>query len=170
MNELIYLITFNRWIQYKIIYEILETYFMGCMTDYTYGNYVYFNNNIYAPKEHNNKFIFNQEPYFIYHYYQILWRRHWNCYLSYLLIKWLKMYDQTCQSRGSVIKRVKMEETKSTNGTNVCGKNVQCKCFLIRWFIKDLQYNYVFSLIKKCLKIRYYFSSLIKFKSDWMEE
>ena len=34
------------------------------MTDYTYGHYVYFNNIIDAPKEHHNKFILNQEPFF----------------------------------------------------------------------------------------------------------
>ena len=32
------------------------------MPDYNYGDYVYFNNNIDAPKEHHNKFISNQEP------------------------------------------------------------------------------------------------------------
>ena len=31
------------------------------MPDYTYVDYVYFNNNIYAPKEHHIKFILNQE-------------------------------------------------------------------------------------------------------------
>ena len=34
------------------------------MSDYTYGDYVYFNNVIDAPKEHYNKFILNKEPYF----------------------------------------------------------------------------------------------------------
>ena len=37
---------------------------IGCMPDYTYGDYVCFNNNIDAPKEHHNQFILNQEPYF----------------------------------------------------------------------------------------------------------
>ena len=32
------------------------------MPDYTYGDCVYFNKNINAPKEHDNKFILNQEP------------------------------------------------------------------------------------------------------------
>ena len=31
------------------------------MTAFTYDDYVYFNNNIDAPKEHNNQFILNQE-------------------------------------------------------------------------------------------------------------
>ena len=31
------------------------------MTDYTYGHYVYFNNIIDSPKDHN-QFILNQEP------------------------------------------------------------------------------------------------------------
>ena len=32
------------------------------MPAYTYGDYVYFNKNIDAPKEHHNQFILNQEP------------------------------------------------------------------------------------------------------------
>ena len=31
------------------------------MPAYTYGDYVYFNKNIDAPKEHHNQFILNQE-------------------------------------------------------------------------------------------------------------
>ena len=31
------------------------------MPDYTYGDYIYFNNSIDAQKEHHNKFILNQE-------------------------------------------------------------------------------------------------------------
>ena len=34
------------------------------MPTYTYGDYVYFNNIIDAPKEHHNKFILDQEPSF----------------------------------------------------------------------------------------------------------
>ena len=34
------------------------------MKNYTYGDLIYFNNNIYTPKEHNNNFILNQKPYF----------------------------------------------------------------------------------------------------------
>ena len=30
----------------------------------TYGDFVYFNIRIYAPREHQNQFILNQEPYF----------------------------------------------------------------------------------------------------------
>ena len=32
------------------------------MPAYTYGDYVYFNNNIDAPQKHHNKFILDQEP------------------------------------------------------------------------------------------------------------
>ena len=35
---------------------------IGCMSYYTYGDHVYFNNNIYSHKEHHNQFILNQEP------------------------------------------------------------------------------------------------------------
>ena len=38
---------------------------IGCMPDYTFGDYVCFKNIINVPKEHNNKFICNQEPDFI---------------------------------------------------------------------------------------------------------
>ena len=34
------------------------------MTDYTYGNYVYFNKINNAPKEHHKIFILNHEPNF----------------------------------------------------------------------------------------------------------
>ena len=34
------------------------------MPSYTYGDYVYFNNNIDTPKEHHNHLILNQIPYF----------------------------------------------------------------------------------------------------------
>ena len=33
---------------------------IGCMTAYTYGDYIYFNKNIDTPNEHNNHFILNQ--------------------------------------------------------------------------------------------------------------
>ena len=36
---------------------------IGCRPAYTYGEYVYFNKNIDAPKEYHNQFILNQEPY-----------------------------------------------------------------------------------------------------------
>ena len=39
--------------------------FIGCMPAYNYGDYVYFNNNIDAPKENQNQFIFNQGQIFI---------------------------------------------------------------------------------------------------------
>ena len=32
------------------------------MPDYIYCDYIYFNNSIDAPKEHNNNLILNQEP------------------------------------------------------------------------------------------------------------
>ena len=35
---------------------------IGCMSYYTYGDYVYFKNMGDAPNEHNNHFIFNQIP------------------------------------------------------------------------------------------------------------
>ena len=41
------------------------------MKAYTYVDYVYFNNIIDAPKEHHNQYIFNQEPDFYIHCYQI---------------------------------------------------------------------------------------------------
>ena len=37
---------------------------IGCIPAYTYGNYVYFNNIIDAPKEYNNNLTFNQKPHF----------------------------------------------------------------------------------------------------------
>ena len=37
---------------------------IGCMTDYTYGGYVHFINNIDKTKEHHNHFILNQKSYF----------------------------------------------------------------------------------------------------------
>ena len=42
----------------------MKTCCIGCMLDYTYGDYVYFNKIIDAPKEHHNKLILNQEPSF----------------------------------------------------------------------------------------------------------
>ena len=36
---------------------------IGCMTDYTYGDYVHFKNINYAPNEHHNHFILNQVIY-----------------------------------------------------------------------------------------------------------
>ena len=34
------------------------------MPDYTYGDYIYLNNSIDAPKENHNHFILNQKPIF----------------------------------------------------------------------------------------------------------
>ena len=59
LNELLYLITFNIWIWYKRIYRIFEKCPIWYMPDYTYGDYVYLNINIDAPKEHHNKSILN---------------------------------------------------------------------------------------------------------------
>ena len=42
--------------------ESPKKYCIGCMTYYTYDDYVYFNNSIDAPKEHHNHFILNQKP------------------------------------------------------------------------------------------------------------
>ena len=58
------MITFNKWIWYKVIYGIFKKCCIGWMVSYTYGDYVYFSNNIDAPKEHHNQLILNQEPYF----------------------------------------------------------------------------------------------------------
>ena len=44
--------------------EFSEKVCIGCIPTYTYGDYVYVNNNIYAPKEHHNRFMLNQGPYF----------------------------------------------------------------------------------------------------------
>ena len=37
---------------------------IGCITGYTYGDYVYFNNSIDEPKEHHNNLILSQKPNF----------------------------------------------------------------------------------------------------------
>ena len=48
------------------------------------------------------------------------------------------MYEQTNQSCGSAIKSCKIEQRKSTNGTNVYYKRKSGKCFESYWFFKDI--------------------------------
>ena len=69
--------------------------------------------------------------------------------------KIFKTYEQPYQSCGSIIKICKMEQKKSTNGTNVCGKRYREKYFELCWFFK-----------KKCYVIKY-FSEL---KQDFGKE
>ena len=42
--------------------EFSKQFCIGLMIYYTYGGYVYFNNNIDTPNEHHNHFILNHIP------------------------------------------------------------------------------------------------------------
>ena len=125
---------------YKIIYGIRKCC-IGCITAYTYVNYVYFKDSIDAPKEHHNQLILNQESYsyitslskFIDETLTLLHRL--------LVDKLKKMNEQTYQSCGSVIKIRKTEQRKSKNGTNVCGKINREKYFELSWFFKYMWCN-----------------------------
>ena len=59
-NASIYLISFKRWIWYREIYRIFKNNCIGCMADYTCGDYVYFKKMDDIPTEHHNHFILNQ--------------------------------------------------------------------------------------------------------------
>ena len=82
------------------------------MPAYTYGSYVYFNNNIDAPKEHHNKFILNQEP----DYYITPLSNLMDEILALLpklfVNKMAKMDEQTYKSCVSVSKGCKTEQIK----------------------------------------------------------
>ena len=73
------------------------------MPDYTYGDCVYFNNNIDAPKEHHNQFILNQEPDF---YIISLWNLmdETLTLLPKLFFNQMEKWMEEYQSCGSVMK------------------------------------------------------------------
>ena len=103
---------------------------IGCITAYTYGDYVYFNNSIDEPKEHHNNFILNQEP----DVYMTSLSKFMDDTFTFMpklfVDKIIYIFDELpYQSCGSVIKSCKTERRKSTNGTNVCGKIKRDKYF-----------------------------------------
>ena len=79
------------------------------MPDYIYGDWVYFNNIIDAPTEHNNKLILNQEPYFYITSLSKLMDETFTSLSDLFVDKMIKEWHQSC---GSVIKNCKMEQTK----------------------------------------------------------
>ena len=48
--------------------------------------------------------------------------------------KMIKLDELSYQSCGSVIKSCRMEQIKSTKGTNVCGRRKKEKYFELFWF------------------------------------
>ena len=46
------------------IWNFKNKFCIGCMPDYTYGDFFYLDNSIYAPKGHHNQLILNQGPNF----------------------------------------------------------------------------------------------------------
>ena len=89
------------------------------MKAYNYGEYVYFNNSIYAPEEHHDRLILNQK---IKLYIKSLSKLMANSFTS-LLKSFVDEIQKTnqfpYQSWRSVIKIHQMEKRKPTHGTNV---------------------------------------------------
>ena len=50
--------------------EFSKQFCIGYMPAYNYGDYVYFNDNINTPNEHNNNLQLNQKPDFIQHHHK----------------------------------------------------------------------------------------------------
>ena len=90
------------------------------MPDYTYGDYIYFNNNIDTHNEHHNYFILNHIPDFYITSPSKLMDDKFTSSPKLFFDKMIEKMDELpYPSCGSVIKSRKMEQIESTDGTNV---------------------------------------------------